>query len=267
MLESQVQSQINAATAYEQLLVPALFGRWAATVADSAQIRPGQRVLDVACGTGVLAREIASRVGRHGRVAGLDPNAGMLQLASQLAGGIEWRQGTAESLPYPDHAFDVVVSQFGLMFFADRLQAVREITRVLAPRGRLALAVWDSLESNPAYAAEVHLLDRMAGIKAGNAVRAPFALGDRVALMDLLAEAGVPDAAVTSHIGTAEFPSVRVMVEADLRGWLPVMGVVLAEDEIGRILTEAEIVLERYVTRSGTVAFATQALIVTGTAP
>ena len=80
-----LQEQIDAANAYEELMVPALFGQWATKVADAAHIRPGQRVLDVACGTGVLGRELASRVGRAGIVAGLDPSPGMLEVAKQLA--------------------------------------------------------------------------------------------------------------------------------------------------------------------------------------
>lgn len=169
-----LQEQIDAANAYEALMVPALFGQWATKVADAAHIRPGQRVLDVACGTGVLGRELASRVGRAGIVAGLDPSPGMLEVAKQLAPAVEWRQGIAESLPFPDESFDAVVSQFGLMFFSDRRKALAEALRVLVPSGRLAVAVWDSLDNITAYAAEVALLERFAGQPAADALRAPF---------------------------------------------------------------------------------------------
>ncbi len=139
---------------------------------------PGHRVLDVACGTGVLAREAAVQVGPKGSVAGIDPDPGMLAVAEQLAPTIEWRQGTAESLPYPDQSFDAVVSQFGLMFFTDRHQALREMLRVLTPGGTLAVAVWDALENSVAYPIELELLQRLAGQRAADALRAPFALGD-----------------------------------------------------------------------------------------
>ena len=126
MTEPTLQAQIDAANAYEALFVPALFGQWAPQLVEAARIRPGQRVLDVACGTGILAREVASRIGPTGRVAGLDPNPGMLAVAKRLAPAVEWREGVAESLPFPDASCDAVVSQFGLMFFTDRRQALRQ---------------------------------------------------------------------------------------------------------------------------------------------
>lgn len=191
MTETVRQTEIDAAKAYEGLMVPSLFGEWAPKVADAARIRAGERVLDVACGTGVLAREAAARVGAAGFVTGLDPGAGMLEVAMQIAPGVEWCHGTAESLPFPDESFDAVVSQFGLMFFADRREALRQALRVLKPGARMAVAVWDSLDGNPAYAEEVALPERLAGEPAADAVRTPFALGNRQALAALFADAGV----------------------------------------------------------------------------
>lgn len=260
-----LQAQVVAADAYEALFVPALFRQWARMVADAAQIQPGDRVLDVACGTGILAREVHSRIGPTGQVTGMDRNPGMLAVAGQLAPTIDWREGVAESLPFPDESFDCVVSQFGLMFFSDRREALREMQRVLAANGHLAVAVWDSLDQIPAYASEVALLEQMAGQRAADALRAPFALGDRKDLAAMFAEAGVRSAGITTHYGTAQFPSVRTLVEADLRGWLPMMGVVLAEDQIDHILREAERALGSYTTSDGRVSFRLSAHIVAAT--
>jgi SAM-dependent methyltransferase len=246
------------------LFVPALFGQWAPKVVSAARIQPGQRVLDVACGTGVLAREALARAGSAGQVVGFDPIPGMLAVAKQIAPEVEWKEGLAESLPFADQSFDVVVSQFGLMFFSDRQQAIRETLRVLTTDGRVAFAVWDSLETNPAYAAEVNLLQQLAGERAADAVRAPFVLGDRSALEMLFKEAGVASVEVTTHRGTGRFPSIRSMVEADLRGWLPVMGVMLSEPQIVQILEEAEQALGQYVDAEGSVVFDVSAHIITG---
>jgi SAM-dependent methyltransferase len=255
MSEIMLQSMIDAAKEYEALFVPVLFGQWAAKVADAAKIRPGQRVLDVACGTGILGREVASRVGSSGRVAGIDPHQGMLAVARQLAPGVEWREGTAEALPFPDQTFDAVVSQFGFMFFSDRCRALGEMLRVLTPGGRMTIAVWDALDNIPAYASEVALLEQIVGQQAADALRAPFMLGDKKVLSSLFAECGVASAEITTLQGVAQFPDIRTMVEADLRGWLPVMGVILTEEQIDRILFAADHALKSYTTENGQVTF------------
>lgn len=267
MSDPVLKDQIAAATAYEKLHVPALFQQWAGRVLDAGRVEPGDRVLDVACGTGVLAREAAGRVAPKGVVAGIDPGPGMLAVAGRLAPTVEWRLGTAEALPYPDQTFDAVVSQFGLMFFTDRREALREMVRVLTPGGRLAIAVWDALENSPAYPIEVALLERIAGQHAADALRAPFVLGNAKELTALFESAGVASPVITTQTGTARFPSIRSMVEADLRGWLPVMGVMLKEEQIHSILLEAESVLRAYVTAEGQVVFDSPAHIITGTKP
>lgn len=267
MTTPTLADQIAGARAYESVHVPALFRQWCAPALDAAHVRTGQRVLDVACGTGILAREAVRRVGPSGTVAGVDPGHGMLAVAGELAPDIEWKEGVAESLPFPSASFDAVVSQFGLMFFPDRGKAVREMLRVLKPGGKLAVAVWDSLENSDAYPVAVDLLERLAGPAAADALRAPFVLGDKDALASLFTDAGATSVNVETKGGTARFPSIRVMVEADLRGWLPVMGVFLSEEKIETILAEAEGALADYVTADGQVVFRTLAHIVTGVAP
>ena len=267
MTGPSLQEQIEAAEAYETLLVPGLTGEWACRVADAAAIQPGDRVLDVACGTGALTRAVMSRTGSGSGIAGVDAGAGMLEVARRLAPDPDFRQATAEALPFPDGSFDALVSQFGLMFFGDRSRALREALRVLVPGGRLAVAVWDRLESMPAYGEEVALVERIAGAHAAYPLRAPFALGDREALVRLFEASGAARVNATTSGGTARFASLRIMIEADLRGWLPVMGVVLAEAQIAQILREAEDALARYVGADGTLAFDTSVHIVTGTRP
>jgi len=261
------EAQVRAATAYESLFVQALFQQWAPRVASAARVTRGQRVLDVACGTGILAREVLKLAGDSGRVTGIDPSPGMLAVARQLAPSAQWHQGVAEDLPFENASFDVVVSQFGLMFFSDRLQALNEMLRVLKPGGRLAVAVWDALENIPAYASLVELLENTAGRRAADALRAPFVLGHRDDLAALFAAARIADPDIVTHAGTAHFPSLRVMVEAELRGWLPIVGIVLDEEQIEGILSDAETALASYAAADGRVAFPLSAHIVAAGKP
>jgi len=255
-------AQIDAGSAYENLFVSSLFREWAPRMIEAARVQPGQRVLDVACGTGVVAREAALRVGGEGSVVGLDANPGMLAVADSLTPTVEWQQGIAEALPFPDESFDVVVCQFALMFFIDKVRALREMLRVLKPQGHLAVAVWNSLRTMPAYEDLVTLLQQIAGQEAADALRAPFGLGEPDRLAILLNEAGADSVVIDTQRGTAHFPNIRIMVEADLRGWLPVVGITLPEGQIEEILQEAEKALSSYVIEDGTVTFPTSAHIV-----
>jgi SAM-dependent methyltransferase len=198
-------------------------------------------------------------------VAGLDLGAGMLAVARRLAPGVDYREGNALALPWPDAAFDVVVCQFGLMFFDDRERALREMLRVLRPGGRLAVTVWAAIEANTAYADEAALVERIAGARAAEPLRSPYALSDLAKLSALLASAGVASSQVATHTDHARFPSLRVMIEADVRGWLPLMGVVLPEPTIEAIVHEAEAALARYVAADGSMRFEVAAHVASAT--
>lgn len=264
-MDQLVRGQVNhrAAEIYEDFFLPALFEQWADVVADAAQIQAGDRVLDVACGTGVVARAAAHRIGATGWVGGLDINEGMLAVAARKAPGIEWRHGQAESLPFESGSLDAVTCQFGLMFFEDRARAVREMRRVLRPGGRVAVAVWDGLDHTPGYAAMVTLLQQLFGEDVAEGLRAPFTMGDADALRALFVTAGLPNAQVTTRPGTARFPSIEDWVRTDVYGW--VLADVLSEAQVGRLLVEAQQALARFADAEGRVAFAAPAHILWAT--
>lgn len=160
---SMLEQVRSPAEIYDAQFVPALFTQWGPVVAAEAGVREGDRVLDVACGTGALSLAAAGIVGPSGSVVGLDANPEMLAVARRKPVQIEWLEGMAEALPLPDSSFDAVVSQFGLMFFEDKPQALREMVRVLNPGSRLAVAVCDAVENSPGYGAFALSLDRLFG--------------------------------------------------------------------------------------------------------
>lgn len=257
------EESVAGARAYEQLHVPALFQEWVEPVLDAANVQRGQTVVDVACGTGVLARAARQRVGSSGFVIAIDPDPGMLTVAEEIDSSVGWRKGVAESLPLLDRSVDAVVSQFGMMFFADRSGSAKEMYRVVRDGGRMAVAVWDRLENQPAYSVEVRLLDEIGGKEAGDALRAPFVLGDADDVRAEFERAGFVDVRVETRVGTARFPSVRTLVEADLRGWLPLMGVHMSEETMEEILEAANREMAHFESDGGAV-FDSPAHIVSG---
>lgn len=255
------QVAASAAEVYESFFLPALFEQWVEPLLDASRASGGDRLLDVGCGTGVVARNAVSRVGQGGRIVGLDPNEGMLAVARNTP-RVEWVLGVAEDIPFVRESFDVVVSQFAMMFFSDRRKAVSEMNRVLVPGGRLAIATWASLEDTPGYASMVALLDRLFGRKAGNALRAPYNVGDPQILRDLLA-AEFENVHVEMIEGTARFDSVEAWVHTDIRGWTLSD---LSEEGYQRLLAAGEKELARFVDDNGMVSFPAPAIIASGSA-
>ncbi|MGH2560745.1 MAG: methyltransferase domain-containing protein [Thermomicrobiales bacterium] len=212
------QIEATAAETYEKQLVPALFAEWAPRLVDAAGVQQGDWVLDVACGTGVVAREAAERVGSAGRVTGLDLNPGMLAVARRLRPDLTWREGDATALPFADGAFDRVLCQFALMYVPDRVAALREMRRVLAPAGTVGLAVWNAIDHSPAFVLLSEILARHAGPRAADILRSPFVLGDLDEVRSLLTAAELSVLRTETRVGAATFSSVDAFVHAEVDG-------------------------------------------------
>ena len=203
----------DSAEAYERYLVPIFFDPWARRLLAFAGVGPGERVLDVACGTGSVARRAADLVGPRGSVTGLDLNEGMLAVARRASTAapvaIEWRQGDAAALPFPDGAFDAVTCQQALQFMPDRKKVVREMRRVLAPGGRAALAVLRDIGSSPAYAPLADVLHRHVAPEAGATLRSIFPPWSRDEVRALVRDGGFRDVHVRSEVGGIRYPSAE----------------------------------------------------------
>lgn len=209
---SRWQLEGSAPELYERYLVPAVTLPWAEDLVRRAGLARGDRVLDLACGTGVVARVAAAHVGRSGRVVGLDLNRGMLEVARAappVADGvsIEWVEGSALALPFADGEFGIVVCQLGLQFFEDRLCALRQMRRVLGPEGRVAASVFTSIERNPAAHALSDALDRHLGDHASVAKRSEHSLADPEELRELCTAAGFAGVRIETAERTLRFAS------------------------------------------------------------
>ena len=210
------QLSVEAAEVYEASFVPALFAEWAAQLVEAAGIAPGQAVLDVACGTGIVARTAADRMGGRGRVVGLDINEGMLKVAGRLRPDIGWRQGDAGDLPFEAGSFDAVLCQSGLMFFPDRAGALREMARVATPGGTVAVQVWDRLEAQAGYGAMYEAFAEHLGPDAMQLESSYWALGDLDLMGSLLEAAGLRLTATRTHVSTVHYSSAEEAVTTEI---------------------------------------------------
>jgi ubiquinone/menaquinone biosynthesis C-methylase UbiE len=175
------------ADAYERILVPGIFGPWSDELLERARpIGVSDRILDLGCGTGIVARRVRARLGGGARVTGVDVDAGMLAKARDLAPEIRWIEGDAMELPFPDASFELVLCQQVLQFVPDRAKALREIRRVLAPGGRLLVATWRARHEQKLFEA----LGRIAEAHLGVPNEKRFLLGDEAALRAMVEEAG-----------------------------------------------------------------------------
>jgi ubiquinone/menaquinone biosynthesis C-methylase UbiE len=242
---------------YERLLVPGKFLPWAEELVRIGNPQPGNKVLDVACGTGTVTRLIPPYVGVSGRTTGLDFNADRLEIAASLpltsGSAIEWKVGDACDLPFRDAEFDMVFCQQGLQFFPDKLEALEEMHRVLVPGGRLILGVWRSVEHQPGGLAMADALERHISPEAGVIRREPFSFGDADVIEKLLAEAGFQDVMVNPTVKNVHFPSAEAFTKRYISARVPLNSIVAAAKQTAReaVVADVNAALERYETENG----------------
>lgn len=233
MTDETYRLSAQAAELYETTFVPALFRDWARRLVAFADPTPGQRVLDIACGTGVVAREFGTRLA-PADITGLDVNPAMLDVARRLGPEITWREGDAAALPFPDRSFDLVVSQAALMFFPDRVAALREMGRVSG--SRVLVQVPGRITHSAGYTALARTVRRHVGDRAVDLLGAYFAVGDPDELRELFLAAGLAVEHVETWTGATRLASIEEFLAVEL---LPIAGEI-GPDVRERLSADAE---------------------------
>ena len=252
--EERWQLSGNAAEFYERY-VRLLMEPWVRCLVDVAALQPAEHVLDVAYGTGFVARLAAHCVGAEGWVVGIDLNASMIEAARAVSGRdatttIEWRTGDAAALPFENGTFDVVLCQQVVQFFPDRVQTLREMCRVLRLGGPLAFTVWSAIGDMPYLAVLADALARYVSAEAGSRARGACALHDAVELHRLVASADFRNVRVRPTIKTTRLPLPAEFVPGHLAA-LPMAQAIArqAADARAALLEEMTEALRPYVDR------------------
>jgi ubiquinone/menaquinone biosynthesis C-methylase UbiE len=227
---------------------------WTDDLIRSARCRDGDRVLDVACGPGLVANRVNQVSGKLCMVTGIDLNEGMLNVARRNP-SIEWHQGSATELPFGDGSFDVVLCQQGLQYFPDRPAAVKEMARVLSPGGRIALNVWGAIERQIFHASLVEGIGKFLGPDAKSAFDLAFSLNSAEELRTLAADAGLSDIRVRFEQRTMRYPTVSGMA-IGFMGATPVTAQFLAmpDDQRSAFIAYVAAQLASYVDDTGLAA-------------
>ncbi len=207
--EQRLFSQASFPETYETALVGPLFQPWVEPLLQDVELRSGDRILDVACGTGIVARIAKERQGATGMVVGVDRNAQMLAVARRVCPTIDWREGDAGALPLRDgEAFDVVLCQQGFQFFPDRAAAAREMHRALVKGGRLGVSTWRPDEEFPVLRELRAIVERHVGPIADHR----HSLGDPSPLEAVLRHTGFHDVQSKHFSRTIRFRDGSVFV-------------------------------------------------------
>jgi ubiquinone/menaquinone biosynthesis C-methylase UbiE len=255
------QISAEAAEVYDATFVP-IFSGWTRHLVERLAPRSGDAVLDVACGTGAVARLAADRVGPTGRVVGVDRNPAMLAVARRVRPDLEWQEADAAELPFADGELPVVACQLALMFLPDPVAALAEMARVAGPGGTVAGQVPGRLAESPGFAAFVE------------AVRAELGAGPAAQLGGYFADTGVEQLAgrfaaagievVEAEVWSAPtvYPSLEAFAAVEVRA--TPLGDDLDDDDLARLVEVIRAPMAPYATPAGEVAVRYEAFLVRG---
>ena len=234
----------NPAKNYEKYFVPSIGEPLAKDLIATANLHEGEKILDVACGTGVVTRLAAEQVGKTGKAEGLDVSPGMLEVAKSITPkeeSIKWHEASATSIPLPDNSFDVVMCQLGLQFVDDKTAALKEMHRVMGPNGKLVINLPGP--TAPVFEVMDKALEKHISPDAAKFVEIVFSLYDPEEIKNLLIRAGFHDVKVEQYTKALHLPPPKDFLWQYINS-TPLAGVVAQVDDKSRAALEYEVVNE-----------------------
>lgn len=255
------QLELEGARFYEENFVPSLFENWGKKTVEKLCLSDGDQLLDIACGTGIVAR--IAKAGKIGelRITGIDINEAMLEVAKAIEPEIDWIKGSAQSLPFDDQSFEKISCQFGFMFFEDHVKSLNEMKRIKKPAGKIIIGIWDKIEANEGYFDLLQIIENIGGQDLGQILRSPFKLGDKDVINEIIKLSEISKYKIETIRTKVEFPSIDHWINCDVKA--SPIGEEISNHQYSELLQKAKVELNKYVTEDQKVSFNMSAHIVT----
>lgn len=252
--DNTFQLELDGARFYEKYFVPTLFEQWAKVMIDRLNFREGERLLDVACGTGIVARSALQKSpDSTNNIVGCDLNNGMLKVALEIAPDIKWIEGPAENLPFKNQSFDKVCCQFGIMFFQDKTAALNELLRIKTTNGKAILSIWNRIEDNDGYYDLWKLVEEIGGSECASILHSPFSLGNREKILESINSSRTNKYQIETVNQKVNFPSIDYWIDCDIKA-SPIASK-LSSKQYQDLVSRARTSLNQYVLSDGKVEF------------